>query len=193
MTEQDRNILIELIEKYGFSQIEQVLKLEKRNDKDLKRFFLEYMYTTNINPNNNEAVNSTFYYTRGTTEFSNGVSSVFSIKHDMIGNPIINYQWVIQNLKIMNKPIRLDTDESKINKSKIIKLMNAEDFELSMDELSQLVYEDKMFSVIELKLIKKLLENPKIYMSKKGLAIIAESDKGKAYILGKDKNGQRTF
>ena len=108
-------------------------------------------------------------------------------------NWYIQKDWLTCERKIINKPIIYDHQKNLDNKNKIENLVIGNSFDINIIELNELVYQDKLFSLVELKLIKKLLESPKIKMSKKGLAIIAESDKGKAYILGKDKNGQRTF
>lgn len=189
MTETDKIILKQLIEKYGITKIMDFIRQEKLNSKELESLILEYLYTTNINPSTEKFVNPCVFFPNENTQyFSNGISSVFELN-----SQIIPREWLTRERKIINKPIVYDHQKNLVNKAKIERLVNNNCFVINMIELSELVYWDELFSIVELKLIKKLLENPKIYMSKKGLAIIAENEKGSAYILGKDKNGQRTF
>lgn len=189
MTENEKIIIKELIKKHGARKIMDFIRQENLNSKELESLVLEYLYTTNVDPNTGKFVNPCVSILGEKIQyFSNGISSIFQLN-----DRFIQKDWLTCERKIINKPIIYGHQKNLENKVKIENLVKDNCFDVSIIELNELVYQDKLFSVTELKLIKKLLENPKIHMSKKGLAIIAESDKGKAYILGKDKKGQRTF
>ena len=189
MTENDKIIIQELIKKYGTTKIINFLRQENLKSKEIKSLLLEYLYTTNNDPVTGKSVNPCVSIPQEETQyFSNGVTSVFQLNGQFIQN-----DWLICDRKIVTKPVIYDRRKIIQNKEKIINMVEDNCFDINMIELNELVYQHKLFSITELKLIKKLLENPKIHMSKKGLAVIAEGDKGYAYILGKDKKGQRTF
>lgn len=189
MTENDKVILRNMLEKYNSEDINHFLKEESIKNKQLRDLFLEYLYTTNFNPSSREYVNPCVSITMEYREcFSNNINSLFITRDSFIKD-----SWLNDNSKTITKPIIYDINKNFENRQKVINLVSGNCFKISMSELNELVRKDKFFSTIELKLIRLLLTKPEIYMSKNSPAIIVESEKGTAYILGKDKKGQRTF
>ena len=70
------------------------------------------------------------------------------------------------------------------NDSKIVTSIEKEKFILD---------DETTISINEYRLIKLLLENAKIYLSKKNSIIYAEGDNGYAYVLGKKDRKQLKF
>lgn len=189
MTESDKKIIKELIKKYGTGKVLKFIRQENLNSQELESLVLEYLFTTNTDPVSQRFVNPCISIPNENRQyFSNGISSIFQLN-----NQVIEKNWLTPDRKIINRPIIYDHKKNLENKSKIESLIKDNYFDLNIIELNELVYQYELFSVVELKLLKMLLENPKICMSRSGLAVVAESDKGSAYILGKDKDGQRTF
>lgn len=189
MTENDKKIIKELIVKYGSEKILKFIHQEKQDSQKLQLLILEYLFSTNIDPATKKYVNPCVSFADENTQYlSNGISSIFQLKEH-----VIEKNWLIEERKIITKPILFEHQKNLDSKHKIENLVKDNCYDVSMIELTEMVYWSDLFSIVELNLIKQLLENPKIYMSRKDPAIIVESEKGSAYILGKDRKGQRTF
>lgn len=190
MESNDKEILLKLIEKYGNSHINQIIKQEKIKSDKLKRLFLRYMYTTNIDPKTGEYVCPCYKIVLCSGEhFSNGISSSFVI----LDKPIILESWLQPKYKIVSMPIAFSYSTSMEIEEKVEDLVYGNFSYINLETLTKLVTEEEVFSLEELYLAKEIFKKFKVLKSNSTPAFILDSDKGRAYILGKDKNGRLTI
>ena len=116
--------------------------------------------------------------------FSNGITSVFSLSR-----PLVKSAWLDEERKIKVKPAKIvDSSlmEEYINRIKFhfcdgIRPTSFEELEFLCNDLDK-------FSVSELKLLKLLFEDAKLYLSDHTSSVCAHSQTGDVYILGKDRH-----
>ena len=173
----DMQILMELINKYGLNDLKKQIEL---NDQ-LYEYICCSQYKT-INKN------YCFSYNEDNKKqmFTNGRTSVFYLNEKILD---------FDSFKLSkgNSDIKLSLVDS--NEFSMIFDENAKSFDFYQsptylseeDDLkfSTIYYETSKISLNEYKLLKLLLDNPKIYISRNTPAIYAESEKGHAYVMGR--------
>ena len=188
MKEQDKKMLIQLAETYGYHEVIQYLKEKQKEPNHLKNQLLEYLYTTSFNDDKKAFVEPLYCeYGNGFQAFSNGTTSVFTLS-----KPMINSDWLQEKRRIMVKPVKTvecDLINQYIQKIKFSFCKGVR--RTSFQELEFLCNELDKFSISELKLLRLLFEDSKIYISEQTSSVYTQSAMGSAYILGKDKNGKK--
>ncbi|MBE6151839.1 MAG: hypothetical protein E7165_00785 [Firmicutes bacterium] len=188
MKEIDKTTLIQLAETYGYREVIQFLKEKQKDSHQLKDVLLEYLYTTSFNNDKKIYVEPLYCEENEQKQiFSNGTTSVFALS-----KPIIKQSWLDEERKIIVKPVkRVDSSlmEEYINRIKFhfcdgIRPTSFEELEFLCNDLDK-------FSISELKLLKLLFEDSKLYLSDHTNSVCAHSQMGDAYILGKDKYGKK--
>lgn len=181
MEKNDEQKLIELINQYGLDEIYRTLELNKE--------FIEHMIKLN---NYDFKTPTLFCETENGQIFSNGKTSLFYLNKKVIDTNILNY--------------------SKLEKRREVIIANPEDFNKYLERIKQYkgswvsqkcitvntpcttvhTKDGEEFSKNGYILLKKLLQNPKIYISCGNAPVMfAENEHGSAYIIGKrPKEGQ---
>lgn len=121
--------------------------------------------------------------------FSNGTSSSFVI----LDKPIILESWLKPNYKIVSMPIGFSYSKSREIEEKVEDLVYGNFSYINLETLTKLVTEEEVFSLEELYLAKEIFKKFTVLKSNSAPAFILDCNKGRAYILGKDKNGRLTI
>lgn len=185
MTEIDRDILLELLNKCSTEELQKELDIYKEIFEYIKE--TKKSYTINANPRN-------FLYNEenNTQIFTNQRTSIFCLN-----DKIFDFDKIKLNQKISSNQIELAKQE-EINKYFDTSKRYFGDSwysSVSLVNSNGLTYykifeELTTISLNEYKLIKLLLKNPKIYASCKNSILKVEGENGYAYVLGYKNGGQ---
>jgi len=183
MNKLDRDILLELLNKYNKEEIQKELDKYKEILNYINN--TEKLFAINCEPRH-------FLYTEenNTQIFTNQRTSIFSLNEKTLNFEKLKLDSKIKVSQMsIAKPDELqkyfDTSKRYFGHA-YSKVIDTDDKEIvcgiSCDKVS--------FSVNECKLIRRLLKNPKIYESCENSIIYATGENGFAYVLGKTKNKQ---
>ena len=181
MEKNNEKTIVNLINQYGLDEVYNYL--------DLNKEFIEHMIEINKYDFQTPTL---FCETENGQIFSNGKTSLFYLNKKIFDTSILNY--------------------IKLEKKREVILAQPEDFNEYLEKIKQYkgswygqealtvndscrtVYTkdfEKQFSKNAYKLLKMLLKNPTIYISADRIPVMfAENEHGKAYIVGKNKEGQ---
>ena len=180
MKKNDEQIVMNLINQYGLDEIYETLNLNKE--------FIDHMIAVNSYDFNTPTL---FCETENGQIFSNGKTTLFYLNKKVFNPTILNYSKLDKRREvIVVKPEYFDQYLEKIKQYKG-SWHTQKDVTVNTPFTTVYTNDDEQFSKNAYKLLKMLLKNPKIYISSSHVPVMfAENEHGKAYILGKTKEGQ---
>lgn len=187
MTELDKNMLLDLIHKYGVDELESVININK----ELLNYISETTsrYTINEQPRfflYNEANNKQI--------FTNSRTSIFCLN-----NKILNFDKLKINLGTSSTQVTVaQPDELQKYFDKSEHYFKGWYSPATLTNDRGLVFHETNGTIEtilynEYKLLRLLLKTPKIFAAEKNSILYAESENGYAYVLGKRKGSQLIF
>lgn len=182
MNENDKKTMIELVNKYGYKKVLWMLEVNKQ--------FLDYMNNQDsIIANRNKNIKLCNETDNGQL-FINGRTSVF-----YLNDKILDFD-ILKSNELEQKYTYADEDEIKKYFNRAQQLFGSAETITTIKEGYVLPFINKIdgsietMSLNEYKLIHLLLDEAKIYTSRKHSIIYAESKKGYAYVLTKASGSQ---
>ena len=182
MNELDIFLTTQLINKNGIFDIKNFVELNEQ--------LLTYIYNTRFKGPFVKKQSSFLYNQDNNIIFTNETTSVFCIN-----KKLVNLNLLVRN-KAINSSNSLLVDPREIEKyfDKSRMLFGNDSTQVTSTHKDKFILDDETtISLNEYKLIKLLLENAKIYLSKENPIIYAESEHGYAYVLGKKDRRQLRF
>ena len=182
MNELDIFITTQLINKNGIFDVKKIIEINEQ--------MLTYIYNTRFKDTPNENKVSFLYNESDKTIFTNEKTSIFCINKKIVNlNLLVRNKAIYSSNSLSVDPIEIEKyfDESRM-------LFGKDSTQVTSTHKDKFILEDETtISLNEYKLIKLLLENAKIYLSKENPVIYAESEHGYAYVLGKKDRKQLRF
>lgn len=175
--------LVELINKYGLDELEQMIELNK--------LFIEHMISKESYDFKTPTL---FCETESGQIFSNGKTSLFYLNKKIFDTDILKYSKLERKRKIIiAKPEDFNEFLETMNRYKKGWYSSAKTIDFGGPYVDVFTEDGESFSKSAYKLLNILLQNPKTYISVGSIApvMFAENEHGKAYIIGKkEKEGQ---